>query len=65
MLRTKWSRNLDKAFKGLDDEKITDGESMKTSTYYTNRNGVEQKKSITSKTRYENGVPVTETTEEY
>jgi len=52
MLRTKWSRNLDKALKGFDDEKITDGESMKTSTYYTNINGVQQKKSITSKTKY-------------
>lgn len=44
---------------------VKDGESYKTSTYYTNKNGVESKKSITSKTKFENGVPLTETTEEY
>ena len=41
---------------------MKDGESYKTSTYYTNKNGVESKKSITSKTKYENGVPYSETT---
>ena len=68
VLRNKWSRNLDKWMREGNDEdwgNIKDGESYKTSTYYTNKNGVESKKSITSKTKFENGVPLTETTEEY
>lgn len=48
-----------------DWSKINTGESQKTETYYTNKNGVESKKSITTKTKYENGVPSVETTEEY
>ena len=44
---------------------MKEGESYKTSSYYTNKNGVESKKSISTKTKIENGVPVSETTEEY
>lgn len=55
-------RQLENAFR---EDNIKDGESQRTSTYYTNRNGVEQKKSVTTRTKYENGVPITETTEEY
>lgn len=67
LLRNKWSRNLDKALnQGWDNEdwsNVKEGESQKVSTYYTNKNGVESKKTISTKTKYENGIPKTETTE--
>ena len=66
-LRTKWSRNLDRMLnEGNEDwSNVKDGESYKTSTYYTNKNGVESKKSVSTKTKIQDGVPVSETTEEY
>lgn len=52
---------------GLNEDwsQVKDGESYKTSTYYTNKNGIESKKSVSSKTKFVDGVPHTETTEEY
>lgn len=68
VLRNKWSRNLDRMLSGQANEdwsNVQDGESYKTSTYYTNKNGVESKKSVSTKTKYVGGVPTSETTEEY
>lgn len=67
LLRNRWTRNLDRAFSlpwfNDDWSNVREGESQKVSTYYTNRNGVENKKTISTKTRYENGIPKTETIE--
>lgn len=67
-LRSKWSRNLDRLMSDTANEdwsNVKDGESYKTSTYYTNKNGVESKKSVSTKTKFVDGVPTSETTEEY
>lgn len=68
MLNKKWSKDLDRWMReGNNDDwsSVNQGESFKTESYYTNKNGIESKKSISTKTKYENGVPTTETTEEY
>jgi len=40
MLRNKWSRDLDKWFEQSEASSIKNGESQKTSVYYTNNNGI-------------------------
>lgn len=50
----------------MDDEEswkdVNSGETVKTSTVYTVDNGVETKKTITTRRKIENGIPVTTTT---
>ena len=66
ILKKKWSRNLDSL---MEDEnswrEIDNGETVKTNTVYQNNNGVESKKTVTTKRKIENGQPKTFTTEEY
>lgn len=44
---------------------IQNGESVKTSTVYTNNNGVESKKTVSTKKKVKDGKAVEETTEQY
>lgn len=44
---------------------VENGESIKTSTVYTNNNGVESKKTVSTKKKVKDGKAVQETTEEY
>lgn len=65
VITKKLSRDLDKVMnQGWDTNdwrNVKEGESYQTQTYYTNKNGVETKKSITNKTKYVDGVPTSET----
>lgn len=66
ILKKKWSRNLDSLME--DDNswrEIDNGETVKTNTVYQNNNGVESKKTVTTKRKIENGQQKTFTTEEY
>lgn len=44
---------------------MDNGETVKTNTVYQNNNGVESKKTVTTKRKVENGQTKTLTTEEY
>ena len=44
---------------------IRDGETVKTNTVFSNNNGVESKKVVTTSRKIVNGIPETVTTEEY
>jgi hypothetical protein len=56
MLYKKWSRNLDKMMIDEEDEKnIQDGQTIKTSSVYSNKNGKEEKKTVTTKKNIKDG----------
>lgn len=66
ILHKKWSRELDNLM--LDEgfeQNAKDGQTVKTSSVYTNKNGVESKKNVTTKKTIKNGKATEETTEEY
>ena len=42
---------------------VDNGETMKTSTVFTNHNGVQSKKTVSTKRKIENGISNTVTTE--
>lgn len=66
ILKKKWSKSLDRMMEDEDSwRNINSGETMKTSTVYTNHNGVHSKKTVSTKRTVENGVAKTTTTEEY
>lgn len=52
---------LDEGF----EQNAKDGQTIKTSSVYTNKNGVESKKNVTTKKTIKNGKATEETTEEY
>ena len=63
ILRKKWSRNLDNLIEDVDNwRNISYGEAVKTNTVYHNNNGVESKKTISTKKILENGIAKTLTT---
>lgn len=56
LFKNKWSRNLDNLMIDEDEEKnIKNGESIRTSSVYTKKNGEESKKTVTSKKTYKDG----------
>jgi len=61
----KWSRDLDRMMIDENDPNMTNGETVKTSSVYTNKNGVESKKSVTTKKKIVDGKANEETVEEY
>lgn len=61
----KWERNLNKMMQDESFNGIDNGETYKTSTVYSNNNGVESKKTVSTKRVIKNGVAETHTTEEY
>ena len=66
LIKKKWSRNLDNLMEDEDSwRNIDNGETMKTNTVYQNNNGVESKKTVSTKRKIENGVSKVFTTEEY
>jgi len=66
-----WMKNLDKMMLDEADEKdlslkgVKDGETVKTSSVWTNKNGQESKKTVTTKKTLKNGRYHCETTEDY
>ena len=66
ILNKRWTRNLDSMMEDENSWKdIENGETYKTETVYSNNNGVESKKSVTTKRKIDNGKAQTTTTEEY
>ena len=56
LFKNKWSRNLDNLMIDEDEEKnIKNGESIRTSSVYTKKNGEESKKTEISKKTYKDG----------
>lgn len=55
VLHNKWSKDLDKMMLEDDDESIKNGQKIKTSTVYSNDNGVEKKKTVTTKKAVKDG----------
>ena len=50
LIKKKWSRNLDNLMEDEDSwRNIDNGETMKTNTVYQNNNGVESKKTVSTK----------------
>ena len=48
-----------------DDENVKEGQTVKTSSYWTNKNGQETGKTVTTKKTVKDGKSNEETTEEY
>lgn len=67
ILKKKWSRSLDNLMEDEDSwrNSIDEGETVKSSTVYQNNNGVQSKKTVTTKKKIHQGVAKTLTTEEY
>lgn len=67
MFHTKWVRDLDKMMLDEADELkgIKEGQSMKTSSVYTIKDGKESGKKVTSKKTIKNGKMREETVEDY
>lgn len=64
MIKKKWSRNLDNLMEDEDSwRNIDQGETVKTNTVYQNNNGIESKKTVTTKRKVDKGVAQTVTTE--
>jgi DnaJ-class molecular chaperone len=61
----KWSRDLDRMMIDENDPSITNGETVKTSSVYSCKDGVESKKAVTTKKKIVDGKVNEETTEEY
>lgn len=56
LLQNKWSRNLDNLMIDENEEKnIKNGESIRTSSVYTKKNGEESRKTVTSKKTFKDG----------
>ena len=56
LFKNKWSRNLDNLMIDEDEEKnIKNGESIRTSSVYTKKNGEDSKKTVISKKTYKDG----------
>jgi len=56
MFQNKWIKNMDRMMIDEGDEKnIKDGQTIKTSSVWTNKNGQECKKLITTKKAIKNG----------
>jgi hypothetical protein len=49
----------------VDEKDVKDGEVVKTSSYWTNKNGQETAKTVTTKKTIKDGKAKEETTEEY
>lgn len=63
ILKRKWSRNLDYLMEDEDSWRdINYGETVKTNSVYHNNNGVESKKTVSTKKKIENGIAKTLTT---
>lgn len=66
IFHNKWSRDLDRLMIDEADERnIKDGETVKVSSVWSNNNGKETKKTVTSKKTYKDGKLNEETTEDY
>lgn len=62
----RWSRDLDRLMIDEGEEKnIKDGQTIKTSSVWSNKNGKESGKTITTRTTYKNGKANEERTEDY
>lgn len=56
LFQNKWAKNLDNLMLDESEEKdIKEGQTIKTSSVYTNKNGEESKKTVTSKKTIKNG----------
>lgn len=64
ILKKKWSRELDRMM-DYDDgwRDINNGETVKTNTIFSNNNGVQSKKTVSTSRKIINGIPETHTTE--
>lgn len=66
LFHKKWSRDIDNMMLDEGDEKnVTDGQTVKTSSVWSNRNGQETGKTVTTKKVIKDGKAKEETTEEY
>ena len=66
IISRRWTKNLDSLMEDEDSwRNIDNGETVKTSTVYSNDNGVESMKKVTTKREIKNGEAKTYTTEEY
>jgi curved DNA-binding protein CbpA len=66
ILHKRWSKDLDSLMLDENDEKnIKDGETIKTSSVFTSNNGVQSKKTVTTKKKIKDGKVEGVTTEEY
>ena len=65
MLHSKWSRDLDKMMLDEKDEDLKEGQTVKTSSVWSNKNGQETGKTVTTKKVVKDGKAKEETTEEY
>lgn len=62
---SRWSRDLDRLMLDESEEGIRDGQTIKTSTVWSNRDGKETQKSITTKRNYKGGRADEERIEDY
>jgi len=66
IFHNKWTKDLDRLMLDEADEKnVKEGETVKTSSVWTNKNGKETKKTVTSKKTVKDGKVDEETTEDY
>jgi DnaJ-class molecular chaperone len=55
IFHNKWIKNLDKMMIDEDEENAKEGETIKTSSYWTNKNGQETGKTVTTKKTVKDG----------
>lgn len=56
LFQNRWTKNLDNLMIDEGDERnIKDGQTIKTSSVYTNKNGQESKKTVTTKKNFKGG----------
>ena len=55
LFHNKWSKDLDKMMIDEKDENINDGQTIKTSSVWTNKNGEESGKTVTTKKTIKDG----------
>lgn len=65
LFHNKWTKDLDRLMIDENDKNITEGETVKTSAVYTNKNGKETGKTVTTKKVIKDGKANEETTEDY
>ena len=65
LFHSKWSRDLDKMMIDEKDEDMKEGQTVKTSSFWSNKDGQESGKTVTTKRFVKDGKEKEETTEEY
>ena len=65
LFHNRWMKDLDKMMIDEKEPVVNEGQTIKTSSVYTNKNGQESGKTVTTKKTIKEGKTKEETTEDY